>query len=103
MSAENPLGPKQEKPLVPFEKSIEIAQQLIGKYKDELAEAAGGFKAFDEGVSPFKRDAVRHSLEEIPSDVLAEFHGHGVVRGTEAEQLAALLNILDNGSLKGYI
>ncbi len=92
---------KSEKSFVPYEQSLEVAKQLLEEYKDELAKAGGSPKTFDEGVSPYTHDATSHFLKDVPPEIQEEFWGHGISKKSEVDILAALINILENHSIRG--
>jgi hypothetical protein len=86
--------------LVTFEASLERARALCAKHKDEIT--YGHQHPYDDGVSRFRPEqAILHFLQQFPVEVLEDFYGHGIVRNDEEFQVAALLNMIENKTMRG--
>ncbi|MFA4818835.1 MAG: hypothetical protein WC621_03265 [Patescibacteria group bacterium] len=87
-----------EKSNMSFEESLGQAREIIKRYQSQLVEAEFDVEAND-GVIPYQ--ALNSFLRQVPEDIRARYRGHRISRGGRTERLAALLNILDNKSIKG--
>ena len=87
---------KGEKPLVSYEQSFALATKLTKQYHDELVLADN---------ENFGHANTRDFIKQIPEEIREKFYGHGITRVgkhyTNADKLAAFINILDNDSIKG--
>jgi len=93
--------PSKPKELVPHEESLELAKKLFAKYESQIRDNMG--KDIDGWGEPYTdyQKSIQHFLEKIPDDILERFHGHGITRKSTLDQLAGVLNILVNKSIKG--
>jgi hypothetical protein len=81
--------------------STKRAEVLYGRYKDQILNMWFGEGEPPEGeIVPDK--LIGRYLKRIPPDVLNKYWGHGITRGNELGQLAALINIATNHSIKGW-
>ncbi|MEK7208099.1 MAG: hypothetical protein AAB699_00950 [Patescibacteria group bacterium] len=88
---------------VPFEQSLELARRLYAEF--EPAIRANLYKEVD-GVREYSAypNLLRHFLRRIPDEELERYAGHGVTKTSgdvKFGQLAAVLNILATGKIKG--
>jgi hypothetical protein len=97
--------PSESTELVSFEESLRIARDLFDRHAKELAE----FQVPDNQLlterereaTKFGRSSIKHYLSKFPPEVLERFSGHGVFRGDPEKNLAILINILQNQTIKG--
>lgn len=79
---------------VPYETSLAQANELYEKYWEQIA------------IQKRESDPYGHALadiiSQIPGDTLKHFEGHGITRGTAEENIAALINIITNKTVKGW-
>ncbi len=85
-----------QKPLVPYEQSFALATELMQKHHDLLVLADN---------ENFGHADTAEVIREIPEIFKRRFYGHGITRigkhGTNADKLAAFINILDNDTIIG--
>ncbi len=93
-SLEHPL----EKNNLSFEESLSQAREIIKQYQPQLTAAEFDVEA-NNGVIPYQ--ALNSFLSQVPEGIRERYRGHGISRGGRTERLAALLNMLDNKSIKG--
>lgn len=94
---------RQEKPLVPFEQSLELAKKLIEQYTQELSDIQipDNMPEEDRRAVAWGKSAIRHFFNKIPKETLERFEGHGIFRRDYEGNLGAFINILQNRSVKG--
>ncbi|MBU6447493.1 hypothetical protein KGQ24_01465 [Patescibacteria group bacterium] len=78
--------------LVPYEVSLAKAKQLYEKYWEQIAQRQREKDPYGRGLK----------LNTVPEETLKHYNGHGITRGGVEENLAALLNILTNKTIKGW-
>ena len=87
---------QQENPLISYDQSFALATRLFKEYHDKLTLA---------DLENFGHANTGDFINKIPTDLREKFIGHGITRGgkyhTEADLLAAFINILDNSTIKG--
>lgn len=101
----------QEKLLVPFEESLKLARQLLSRHEAGMREMISEeyVPASDWPAVMFGKSPISYFLRQFPEDIRARFEGHGIYKipgkyaGLKAWEfhLAAFLNILQNGAVKG--
>jgi hypothetical protein len=89
---ENPTLNQQETPLTPYEDSLSDATKLYGEYRKELIEAEN---------QNFGHSDTNNFIKIIPLAIQEKIYCHGITRGDGIQNLAALLNILSNETVKG--
>lgn len=96
--AEKLVDSGHEHNLVSFTDSTMTARSLIEKYKDKLVE---DYDAWDADGVNAGNESIRKFARQIPNEILHRYHGHGIVRSSEEQQLAALINICTNKCIVG--
>lgn len=89
--------------LFTWEQSIELAKNLLEKYRGEIKTNQGkDIDGFDNGnvYSDYQKSII-HFLEQVPKEIQALYTGHGITRGSELEKLAAAISIIANKSIRG--
>jgi hypothetical protein len=77
------------------------AQTLIEQYRNQLATHSGHKEDFPDSFYTGTDQAIDHFLRQIPTETLKRYWGHGITKGTEEDQLTALLAILEKGLIAG--
>ena len=75
------------------EVSRPIVKQLLQNHNEELIKAS---------FNPNAERAIDDNLQRVSIEVLQQYWGHGITRGNEETQLAALIDILTNNRIQGY-
>lgn len=78
----------------------QIAQALFDRHKSEILEPWNKFEEPDGFEMP--NQAIAVNLDEIPQSVLKQYWGHGITKGTEMQQLAALISIAQKKTIKSW-
>ena len=94
---------KPDQELLSWQNSLELASELLEKYKDQINENRGqDVDGFDNGevYSDFQKSIV-HYLAYLPDEIKEHYYGHGITRGNELEKLAAFISVAKNKLIKG--
>lgn len=93
---------KNKEGLTPFKESLELAEELLAKYKTAMNNIS--YKEI-EGYEPQNNydKSIKHYLSNVPDNIRERFQAHGILqRQGYLETFAGALNILANESIKGY-
>lgn len=95
----------QRDPFVSFEDSQRDAQELLAKYESaihsQINQDVNGWNP--RFPTEMYQNAIEHYLDEVPPEILENYHGHGITRGRELEWLTAAINILANRGVRGDV
>ena len=72
--------------------AVKTARQLYETYKQELTAAS---------MEEFGKSDIPTNLKTVSEDILSAYWAHGVTRGTDEQNLASLIAMLESGKLKG--
>jgi hypothetical protein len=88
-----------EENLVSYIESYKLAKELLEKYKDQLIEKEYENEDIDDVIG--SNQSIKKFLEKIPDEIKAKYRGHGITKGNETDQLAAMINIAQNKCIVG--
>jgi hypothetical protein len=83
-----------EKILVDTEKYHGIVMDLLKAHWEEIYEAENAFPPLQ---------GIAEELKELPEDILKDYYGHGVTRGSVENQISSILSLIENETIIGDI
>ena len=109
MSKESGEPKLDEKELIPFEKSMEVATSLLAEHGEEIhdIDATGIYSKSnllteeDRRAIQYGGSATEYFFRKFPDAILERFVGHGMFRKEQKERLASLINVLQNRFIQG--
>ncbi len=96
-------GQYETEGFIPFEQSLQMARKLMEDHEDELINIRAALPEEDREAIRFNGSSIEHHLNKFPKETLKRFWGHGIFRGDAEKNLAALINVIQNKSIKGSI
>lgn len=92
-----------ERPLIQYEQSLELARNLLRKYRDEIRAMliVDNMPEPDREAGKWGKSTTEYFIRKFPEKTLERFEGHGVRRGNVERKLASFINIIQNGAIKG--
>ena len=90
---------KEQPNILSFDDSLGKAKELYKKHSEEIRMAEA--RPEDKEAMFGTHKAIPSFLEKIPKDVLSQYYFHGISRGEDLNQLAALIDVCGNHFLVG--